>query len=101
LVNIFGGIMKCDVIAEGIVEVKKYGGFRSTHVFFATLTSHSRFVCFARQAAKNVGLNVPLVVRLEGTNVDMGVKILQDSGLPIITATNLDDAAEKAVAAIA
>lgn len=72
LVNIFGGIMKCDVIAEGIVT-----------------------------AAKNVGLNVPLVVRLEGTNVDLGVKLLQDSGLPIITATDLDDAAIKAVKAIA
>jgi len=72
LVNIFGGIMKCDVIAEGIVT-----------------------------AAKNVGLNVPLVVRLEGTNVDIGVKILSDSGLPIITATDLDDAAKKAVKAIA
>jgi succinyl-CoA synthetase beta subunit len=72
LVNIFGGIMKCDVIAEGIVT-----------------------------AAKNVGLNVPLVVRLEGTNVELGVKLLEESGLPIITATDLDDAAAKAVAAIA
>jgi succinyl-CoA synthetase beta subunit len=68
LVNIFGGIMKCDVIAEGIVT-----------------------------AAKNVGLNIPLVVRLEGTNVELGIKLLKDSGLPIITATDLDDAAKKAV----
>jgi succinyl-CoA synthetase beta subunit len=69
LVNIFGGIMKCDVIAQGIVA-----------------------------AAKQVNLNVPLVVRLEGTNVELGRKILAESGLPIITATNLDDAAAKAVA---
>lgn len=72
LVNIFGGIMKCDVIAEGIIT-----------------------------AAKNVGLKVPLVVRLEGTNVHLGVKLLQESGLPIITATDLDDAAQKAVKSIA
>jgi len=72
LVNIFGGIMKCDVIAEGIIT-----------------------------AAKTVGLRVPLVVRLEGTNVKNGVKLLQDSGLPIITATDLDDAALKAIKAIA
>jgi len=71
LVNIFGGIMKCDVIAEGIIT-----------------------------AAKVVGLRVPLVVRLEGTNVKNGVKLLQDSGLPIITATDLDDAALKAIKAI-
>jgi succinyl-CoA synthetase beta subunit len=71
LVNIFGGIMKCDVIAEGIIT-----------------------------AAKNVGLKVPLVVRLEGTNVQLGLKLLQESGLPIITATDLDDAAIKAVKAI-
>jgi len=71
LVIIFGGIMKCDVIAEGIIT-----------------------------AAKNVGLKVPLVVRLEGTNVQLGVKLLQDSGLPIITATDLDDAAIKAVKTI-
>jgi succinyl-CoA synthetase beta subunit len=67
LVNIFGGIMKCDVIAEGVVA-----------------------------AAKQVDLNVPLVVRLEGTNVEKGRQILQDSGLPLITATDLDDAAQKA-----
>lgn len=71
LVNIFGGIMKCDVIASGIVN-----------------------------AAKQVALNVPLVVRLEGTNVDMGKKILLDSGLTITTAEDLDDAAIKAVHAV-
>lgn len=71
LVNIFGGIMKCDVIAQGIVN-----------------------------AAKNLSLEVPLVVRLEGTNVEQGIDILANSGLPIITATDLDDAAIKAVKAI-
>jgi succinyl-CoA synthetase beta subunit len=71
LVNIFGGIMKCDVIATGIVN-----------------------------AAKNLELAVPLVVRLEGTNVEIGNQILADSGLPIITASDLDDAAIKAVQAI-
>ncbi len=70
LVNIFGGIMKCDVIAQGVVT-----------------------------AARQVSLNVPLVVRLEGTNVDLGKKILADSGLPIISAANMADAAEKVVAA--
>ncbi|HVC48642.1 MAG TPA: ADP-forming succinate--CoA ligase subunit beta [Burkholderiales bacterium] len=70
LVNIFGGIMKCDVIAEGVVS-----------------------------AARQVGLPVPLIVRLEGTNVDLGKKILADSGLPIISATSMADAAEKAVKA--
>ena len=70
LVNIFGGIMKCDVIASGVVA-----------------------------AAKQVSLKVPLVVRLEGTNVDLGKKILSDSGLPIISATNMADAAQKVVAA--
>ena len=70
LVNIFGGIMKCDVIAEGVVA-----------------------------AAREVKLNVPLVVRLEGTNVDLGKKILADSGLPIISANNMADAAQKVVAA--
>lgn len=72
LVNIFGGIMKCDVIAEGIV-----------------------------QAFKEVGLKIPLVVRLEGTNVDLGKAIFAKSGVPIIVADNLDDAAKKAVKAIA
>jgi succinyl-CoA synthetase beta subunit len=70
LVNIFGGIMKCDVIATGVVA-----------------------------AAKQVGLKVPLVVRLEGTNVDLGKKILADSGLPIISANDMGDAAQKVVAA--
>ncbi len=70
LVNIFGGIMKCDVIATGVV-----------------------------QAARQVSLKVPLVVRLEGTNVDLGKKILAESGLPIISANNMGDAAEKVVAA--
>ena len=70
LVNIFGGIMKCDVIAEGVVA-----------------------------AAKQVGLKVPLVVRLEGTNVDLGKKILADSGLPIISGNDMGDAAQKVVAA--
>ena len=68
MVNIFGGIMKCDVIAEGIVE-----------------------------GAKQVSLNVPLVVRLEGTNVEAGKKILKESGLPIIAAESLSEAAETAV----
>jgi len=70
LVNIFGGIMKCDVIANGIIA-----------------------------AAKDVSLNVPLVVRLEGTNVQQGKDLLSHSGLPIIAADNLADAAEKVVAA--
>ncbi|HMJ49151.1 MAG TPA: succinate--CoA ligase subunit beta, partial [Burkholderiales bacterium] len=70
LVNIFGGIMKCDVIAEGIVA-----------------------------AVKQVHLNVPLVVRLEGTNADAGKKILAASKLPITSASNMADAAQKAVAA--
>lgn len=68
LVNIFGGIMKCDVIAQGVVA-----------------------------AARDVQLTVPLVVRLEGTNVDLGKKILADSGLTIISADNMADAAQKAV----
>ncbi|MES2564837.1 MAG: ADP-forming succinate--CoA ligase subunit beta [Pseudomonadota bacterium] len=71
LVNIFGGIMKCDVIAEGVVT-----------------------------AAREVSLKVPLVVRLEGTNVELGKKILADSGLPIISASNMADAAEQVVKAI-
>lgn len=68
LVNIFGGIMKCDIIANGIIA-----------------------------AAKEVALSVPLVVRLEGTNVQLGKDILNNSGLPIIAADNLDDAARKIV----
>jgi succinyl-CoA synthetase beta subunit len=71
LVNIFGGIMRCDVIAEGIVA-----------------------------AAREVQLNVPLVVRLEGTNVDLGRRILSESGLPIVPADDLEDAARKIVAAV-
>jgi succinyl-CoA synthetase beta subunit len=71
LVNIFGGIMRCDVIAEGVVA-----------------------------AAREVNINVPLVVRLEGTNVDLGKQILQRSGLPITAAADLADAAEKVVAAV-
>jgi len=71
LVNIFGGIMKCDIIAQGIVN-----------------------------AAKEVGVDMPLVVRLEGTNVELGKQIIESSGLTIITADNLDDAAQKAVKAI-
>ena len=71
LVNIFGGIMKCDVIAEGVVA-----------------------------AVKEVGLEVPLVVRLEGTNVDLGKKIIKDSGLNVTSADDLDDAAQKIVAAV-
>ncbi|MBV6631624.1 MAG: ADP-forming succinate--CoA ligase subunit beta [Alphaproteobacteria bacterium] len=71
LVNIFGGIMRCDVIAEGVIA-----------------------------AAKEVSLHVPLVVRLEGTNVELGKKILAESGLPILAADNLADAAEKVVKAV-
>jgi succinyl-CoA synthetase beta subunit len=71
LVNIFGGIMRCDVIAEGVVA-----------------------------AAREVHLNVPLVVRLEGTNVALGKEIMAKSGLPIISADNLADAAEKIVKAV-
>jgi len=70
LVNIFGGIMKCDVIAAGVVA-----------------------------AAREVSLKVPLVVRLEGTNVDLGKRILAESGLPIISGNNMADAAQKVVAA--
>ena len=70
LVNIFGGIMKCDVIAQGVVA-----------------------------AAREVKLAVPLVVRLEGTNVDLGKKILAESGLPIISGNNMADAAQKVVKA--
>jgi succinyl-CoA synthetase beta subunit len=71
LVNIFGGIMKCDIIAEGIVA-----------------------------AAKEISLKVPLVVRLEGTNVELGKKILAESGLPIVSASDLADAAQKIVKAV-
>src|SRR6186997_1832809 len=71
LVNIFGGIMKCDIIAEGVVA-----------------------------AVKEVGLQVPLVVRLEGTNVDLGKKIIAESKLNVTSADDLDDAAQKIVAAV-
>ncbi|QDL90956.1 ADP-forming succinate--CoA ligase subunit beta [Paroceanicella profunda] len=71
LVNIFGGIMRCDVIAEGVLV-----------------------------AVKEVGLQVPLVVRLEGTNVELGKKIINESGLAVIAADNLADAAEKIVKAV-
>jgi succinyl-CoA synthetase beta subunit len=71
LVNIFGGIMKCDVIADGVVA-----------------------------AVKQVGLKVPLVVRLEGTNVDAGKKIIRESGLNVLSADDLDDAAQKIVKAV-
>ena len=71
LVNIFGGIMRCDVIAEGVVE-----------------------------AAREVSLHVPLVVRLEGTNVGLGKQIMADSGLPIVPADDLADAADKIVSAV-
>jgi succinyl-CoA synthetase beta subunit len=70
LVNIFGGIMKCDVIAQGIIN-----------------------------AAKTVKLSVPLIVRLEGTNVELGKQLIAESGLPVITADDLTDAAQKAVKA--
>ena len=71
LVNIFGGIMRCDVIAEGVIA-----------------------------AVKEVGLAVPLVVRLEGTNVELGKSIIAASGLDVIPADDLDDAAQKIVAAV-
>jgi len=71
LVNIFGGIMKCDVIAEGVIA-----------------------------AVKETNLAVPLVVRLEGTNVEKGKEIIATSGLNVIPADDLDDAAQKIVAAV-
>ncbi|MDF1838940.1 MAG: ADP-forming succinate--CoA ligase subunit beta [Planctomycetota bacterium] len=71
LVNIFGGIMKCDIIAEGVIG-----------------------------AVKQIELKVPLVVRLEGTNVELGRKMLEESGLPIIPASDLDDAAKKICIAV-
>ena len=71
LVNIFGGIMKCDVIANGVVA-----------------------------AAKQVGLSIPLVVRLEGTNVELGKKIIAESKLNVTSADDLDDAAQKIVKAV-
>jgi succinyl-CoA synthetase beta subunit len=71
LVNIFGGIMRCDVIAEGVIA-----------------------------AVKEMGLKVPLVVRLEGTNVEKGKEIIGSSGLNVIAANDLDDAAQKIVKAV-
>ena len=71
LVNIFGGIMRCDIIAQGIIA-----------------------------AASEMKLNVPLIVRLQGTNKDLGKQMLNDSGLNIIAADGLDEAAQKAVAAV-
>jgi succinyl-CoA synthetase beta subunit len=71
LINIFGGIMKCDIIAEGVIA-----------------------------AVKDVGLSVPLVVRLEGTNVELGKKIISESGLNVTSADDLDDAAQKIVKAV-
>src|SRR5690606_22787785 len=71
LINIFGGIMKCDTIAEGVIA-----------------------------AARQVHLSVPLVVRLEGTNVERGRKLLQESGVRLETASSLDDAARKIVALV-
>jgi len=72
LVNIFGGIMRCDVIAEGVIA-----------------------------AVREIGIQVPLVVRLEGTNVELGKRILTASGLNVIAADDLDDAARKITAAVA
>ncbi|MDH5526995.1 MAG: ADP-forming succinate--CoA ligase subunit beta [Nitrospirota bacterium] len=72
LINIFGGIMRCDIIAQGIIE-----------------------------AAKQINVHVPLIVRLEGTNVEQGKKLLAESDVDVIAADNLNDAAEKAVAAVA
>ena len=71
LVNIFGGIMQCDIIAEGILA-----------------------------AAKETALSIPLIVRLEGTNVDLGREIIAESDLDVIPAVSLNDAAQKAVAAV-
>src|SRR5690606_31703747 len=71
LVNIFGGIMRCDIIAEGIIAAANAGG-----------------------------LKVPLVVRLEGTNVELGKEIIRDSGLNVIPADDLSDAAQKIVKAV-
>ena len=71
LVNIFGGIVRCDLIAEGIIS-----------------------------AIKEVGVEQPIVVRLEGTNVQAGKKLIEESGLAVIAADDLDDAATKAVAAV-
>jgi len=69
LINIFGGIVRCDVVASGVVE-----------------------------AAKSIGVNIPVVVRLEGTNVDKGQDVLRNSGMKFTVATGMKDAAEKVVA---
>jgi succinyl-CoA synthetase beta subunit len=71
LINIFGGIMRCDVLAQGVVD-----------------------------AARELNVAVPLVVRMQGTNVEIGKQILADSGLPIISAETMAEAAEKIVAAV-
>jgi succinyl-CoA synthetase beta subunit len=71
LINIFGGIMRCDVLAQGVVD-----------------------------AARELNVTVPLVVRMQGTNVEIGRKILADSGLPIIAAETMAEAAEKIVRAV-
>jgi succinyl-CoA synthetase beta subunit len=71
LINIFGGIMRCDVLAQGVVD-----------------------------AARELSVNIPLVVRMQGTNVELGRKILADSGLPIISAETMAEAAEKIVQAV-
>ncbi|MBE2291835.1 MAG: succinate--CoA ligase subunit beta, partial [Xanthomonadaceae bacterium] len=71
-VNIFGGIVRCDMIAEGIIA-----------------------------AVKDVGVKIPVIVRLEGTNVEEGKKLLKESGLAIIPADDINDGAKKAVAAVA
>jgi succinyl-CoA synthetase beta subunit len=71
LINIFGGIMRCDVLAQGVVE-----------------------------AARELGVSVPLVVRMQGTNVEIGKRILADSGLAIIPAETMAEAAEKIVGAV-
>ena len=72
LINIFGGILRCDVLASGVVE-----------------------------AAKKTGINVPVVVRMEGTNVEEGRRILDESGLDLITAVDIKDAAEKVAGIVA
>ncbi|MEE8173915.1 MAG: succinate--CoA ligase subunit beta, partial [Dehalococcoidia bacterium] len=70
LINVFGGILRCDIVARGVIE-----------------------------AAKQIELKVPLVVRMRGTNVDEGIRLLAESGMPVILAHDLKDAAEKVVAA--
>lgn len=96
LVNIFGGIMKCDIIAEG---VRMLGGCRRDQVWVDMAHTPAAPVQVV-QATKEVGLKIPLIVRLEGTNVEKGKEIINSSGLNIITAKDLDDAAQKACAAL-